>query len=916
MAEKDNYYLLLELPLDPPVRDKAKLEAAINAKQAEWNKKLNSPLGVKFSSYVAKLPAIKEALLRSDIQRDEVIAEAEKIIMAEIAETLDFIASSGFVTEAQLKDLCKRYPQYSEASLKKMIKVPVVSSGTFKAPEKPADPPFKPVDSVLMGKIQSLLGGLSKSDIYDFLGCPRTTSSKEICELASQAIAKVQVGRKTPEASATQELAGLVKSIFAEKDGKAAYDYAHRRGALTALQDKFALLCKTSEKSNSITWEGYQSSIALCRSVGMSAEEAEYAVYDYYCNKKKCPPPVSPENASAHSDVFYCKSCLAPNPKGAKICQKCGLPFKVQCPQCGKTVGFDSAHCDGCSFPVGDMPLALRYLEESKLLAVQDNWTGAEKALKTALIYWPGNKECLELQKQIAAREAKIHLENLTLSGVIKASVTTDRVSLSWPAASARDPGKKTDLNQVSYQLMRKRGGSPSNPQDGEILTETRLLNYDDTTCVPGVIYGYAVFPVYDGCASSSCVVSPRVMTVADVFNLKIVSDDKEIRLQWENPQNCSGVKCVRKLNSEPRDMRDGEEIPLKSGAQGLVDTGLKNKQTYGYRICAVYTDPDGKPCLGVGIPCSGTPAERPEMLNSLRYVLNESNAELSWTPLKDCTVRILVSQSAIAETGAFLPETDPVFARSEAVRDVDQVRGVGNWRLPGAGIYYLTPVVCKGGNALVGQAIPVVPCVSNVKVRRQTGNIEVSWDWPRGCGEVRLVWRNDKFPESPFDGAASQAVISKSAYDSNKAHIIRQVGDRAFYFNIYTTLKVEGKEICSAPQTGVSLGQQGLSQLTYSIVRKKKFLIWGNDGIELKINVTRGSVPELILLRQARRQPLSKMDGSVCLRIPASNGKSAVVPLPPGTVQPGMYVKLFLADDADESKIKMIHPAPGDMKI
>lgn len=935
-----NHYLLLDLSLDPPVKDKARLESTIAKKLAEWNGKRSTPKGTLYKSLAERVPDIKKSLVLSDDTiRDQVIAEAMKIAKERVAVLLEAIAASGAVTEAQVKEVCKKVPQFSEKTIRKMIKVPIVEKvgPVFKEPKKPADPPIKPLDNMLMDNFQKWLDVLKKDNVYDFLGCSRTSTPAAMCELAKEIKSKaLKAAKKTSDIDASQELAGLISTHFQKQGVKEAYDLALKTYiGKKRLEDIFSIRCKTTDKSNSIDWKSYQASIADCRAIGMSQEEAEYFVYEFYCKKRKCPPPSVPQNEKPQPTVHYCKACLAPNPEDAVACQSCGTPFKVKCPKCGQVVGLDSPYCSKCSFPVGDMPLALKLLKDGRLMAASGDVARAERAIDQALVYWPGNSDCLSVKSEIEQRRkkaqaeaelreqrakeeaAKAHLDNISISGAVNAKVSVGRsVALSWPLATIRNPSLKTDSSKITYFIVRKADAVPSDPHDGERLAETQQQRFEDTSCEAGIIYGYSVFPAYGGVPRKGGISSPKVMTVADVSGLTSISDDGEVRLQWRNPPNLAGIKCVRKTGGEPHDLKDGEELRVKSGDQGLVDTGLQNRQVYGYKIFALYRGPDGNQVVSDGVACTASPAERPKMLDTLHYEMIEKNAKLSWTPIAGCAVKLFASQSPIASAGTFVSETDPIFARCENVRDVDQARGEGNWKVPSSGIYYLTPVTCKDAMALVGKAIPVIPCVTNVNVIRRSGNVEVSWDWPRGCDEVRLVWRNDKIPESAFDESASHVTVTQTAYRRDMAYIVNHAGSSSYYFSVYTLSRVEGKEVCSAPQSCVSVGEAERRSLTYSFDKKKKFVFFGANIVTLNIKVSEGGIPELVLVKKFRRQPLSRQDGTVCHRIPATNDFAASIRLPDGVAETGAFLKLFFANADVEPTFRVNHPAFSQMRI
>ena len=292
MAEPINYYLILDMTLDPPVKDKAWLEAAIQKKLIEWTTGLCNPAkGLLYKSLLEKVPEIKKALLTDDAARDAIILDATRIARNRATTLIGAVSKVGSVTEPQVAALCRALPFFSEKTIREMIPVPIVAEGApvFKIPAKPADPPIKPLDDWQMDRFEKSLSVLGKKDIYDFLGCPRTSTPDGMCAIADEELRRARITpHKTAETCARQELAGTIASCFKRKDAKEAYDlalktYAGRR----QLTEIFGI----RSASKTIGWKAYQESIADCRAIGMSQEEAEYFVYDFYCLRRKCPPP-------------------------------------------------------------------------------------------------------------------------------------------------------------------------------------------------------------------------------------------------------------------------------------------------------------------------------------------------------------------------------------------------------------------------------------------------------------------------------------------------------------------------------------------------------------------------------------------------------------------------------------------------
>ena len=85
---------------------------------------------------------------------------------------------------------------------------------------------------------------------------------------------------------------------------------------------------------------------------------------------------------------------------------------------------------------------------------------------------------------------------------------------------------------------------------------------------------------------------------------------------------------------------------------------------------------------------------------------------------------------------------------------------------------------------------------------------------------------------------------------------------------------------------------------------------------VTLNIKVSGGGIPELILVKKFRRQPLSRQDGTVCHRIPATNDFTSSVLLPEGVAEKGAFLKLFFANPDVEPTFRVNHPGFSEMRI
>jgi len=70
--ERENYFILLELPVDPPASDPAHIRAAIARKKQEWTRLQDHPRKrAQAMAYLAMLPEIERVLLDPLARKNE-----------------------------------------------------------------------------------------------------------------------------------------------------------------------------------------------------------------------------------------------------------------------------------------------------------------------------------------------------------------------------------------------------------------------------------------------------------------------------------------------------------------------------------------------------------------------------------------------------------------------------------------------------------------------------------------------------------------------------------------------------------------------------------------------------------------------------------------------------------------------------
>ncbi|MDD3154002.1 MAG: zinc ribbon domain-containing protein [Victivallaceae bacterium] len=938
MAE--NFYLLLGLSLDPKIEDPKQLLKAIEQKEIEWNNSRTNSVGpdtLRYTQYGEMIPEIKSRLAGSDAtSRQEIILEAESICQAKLLELMEGLSAKGYLTESDIARICKEVPQYSEKSIRKKITVPVKenSKPQIVAPPKPAPPPVSPQTLEIMTKDmpawEKLLNLVGKETMYDFLDC--TPLSREQTLLASvKAIqSKTPPAKKTARYSAEVELAGKIATYLKKTDAKSVYDLVLKDyQAKNKLGKIFALRIDTgTPKVKRILRSDYLASIKEALAIGMTKMEAEYFVYDFYISTRKCEYPIPAENEKPFKPILFCRACLTANDDHADVCQKCGMPFKVKCPKCGKENLLDKSFCS-CGFAIGDMPIALNAMKAAKDFLAQNNLRDAENMIRRGLLYWPDNPNALEMQSKLAELRRKItlqecekHLLNLTAPAKVTACVTpTYSIDLNWTASAFADASLNSRREEISYLVIRKKDALPSSPKDGEALIDTSNTHYEDTKIEYGQVYGYAIFASYSGIPGKHAAASKKIIVTHDIVNPKVTTGENQLQITWEPCGRVIDYVCRRKKGGIPQNFADGEPVPVSAASGGILDTHLVNGQMYGYWIAAVFCGTNGERITTAGVTLSGTPVARPPRLDNVDYTVTAAGLEFSWGPIPGCVVWLFLSSAPFAATGDLCDIKDGIFSGIDKIMDCNQSEGKAAWNGKIVGKVYLTPVVCRNQSALICNAIPIVQIkkISHLKAQRRAGDLEITWQWPEGVEEVCLLYRSDQYPETHDDELAAKVNILRSHYEQEKAHIIRRCGNQAFFCSVYSVVRdAAGALYYSAGQFVCSIGNQSQTIIRYSIINRKQFFLFGKQILQIKIHaVGGGGIPGMVLLKKNNRQPLRREDGIAVMKIaPDSNASEATFPMEENRIEKNVYLKLFLDKREDMQFFTIEHPDAEKMKI
>ncbi|MBQ7454432.1 MAG: zinc ribbon domain-containing protein, partial [Selenomonadaceae bacterium] len=138
----------------------------------------------------------------------------------------------------------------------------------------------------------------------------------------------------------------------------------------------------------------------------------------------------------------------------------------------------------------------------------------------------------------------------------------------------------------LTYTLIRKVGGVPKTYRDGDPLIEnTDRTEFVDSSVLPGVLYGYAVFSTRLGTTSTPTTTTALHYSDLDAKKLIAKTENGACKFIWRLPsENCLGVRILRSDSA-------GKSVVVADCVQSnsFVDKAVKNREQYQYRLQCVY---------------------------------------------------------------------------------------------------------------------------------------------------------------------------------------------------------------------------------------------------------------------------------------------------------------------------------------
>ncbi len=329
--QRENYYIILELSVDPPENDRGVIEQAIQNKKVEWSRLRNHPTkGLQVQKFINMIPDIQQVMLDDTLRNKEAQAAAEFIEVgkenkiSEIDGHIDILMGKGYISKEDIIRLAKIHglsqneindritakkdAKYSRIDqlislrmgkgyitedemgkiakknamdveeIRKRIRCPIVKD------DKESDHlKIRPLDKSIEKAINDNLKVVGKTSLYDFLRLSENSDLKVLQENAGKKKKDLAtIGRKDAVLTAGVTLAGHCLTIFKNNDTRIAYDVSLARAKLAALDSDINIAAINKK----IRHEYFDALIKKAIEYGMDKEEAASYIKSH-CREKQ-----------------------------------------------------------------------------------------------------------------------------------------------------------------------------------------------------------------------------------------------------------------------------------------------------------------------------------------------------------------------------------------------------------------------------------------------------------------------------------------------------------------------------------------------------------------------------------------------------------------------------------------------------
>ena len=479
-------------------------------------------------------------------------------------------------------------------------------------------------------------------------------------------------------------------------------------------------------------------------------------------------------------------------------------------------------------------------------------------------------------------------------------------ISVSWR--------KSQSIGDLAYCVIRKKNTPPESIKDGEILVKTTQTLFEDNKAEAGQIYYYAVYTLRGETPSKSSALSQTVQRIAEVKDLNAKPSTGCINLSWKKPSNALDIEVWRKENGIPVNSSDGKRL---EGVRhdGVLDSGLKNGTSYGYRIITIYKGISKAIEKSDGITISSTPSSPPPFIDTLKSKKVKNKLNLSWKPPSRGNVILYISSKSFSFSKGDIINPYELVDLGEQVQPSTPNNAI--YKIKFQGVIYVLPITIEGELYVAGESIAVTSIdeVSQIRHEASGGKIFLEWEWPHNCNKTLVSYRHDRYPKGFDDQVATKKYFTKVEYARESGFVISKPEAKDYYFNIFV---VSDKTEDSFFSSGIHYYLPGNDAINIAYEIKITKSIFGKiKNVQLILSCSQPvQLSNLYLIKKRGNIPLNVDDGTNISIINTHIEKQAIIEIDISEIQANTYARVFFKDSDQMKKYRMVMPPKKKLKL
>ena len=405
--------------------------------------------------------------------------------------------------------------------------------------------------------------------------------------------------------------------------------------------------------------------------------------------------------------------------------------------------------------------------------------------------------------------------------------------TLSWNASG--DSG-------ITYKVVRKKNGIPSQHADGEVLaSDLDRLEYKDKTLSPGVSYGYAVFAYRYGVYSDPVVCEVINYSELDKSRLQAAADDGVCRFSWVLPPNCVGVRILRSINTMPGETPNNDaKVVAHSATSSFEDTTVQNDVRYGYRLQCIYQYGSSQR-FSHGHTVFLSPEEPPALLKQLSAKVDNRMVTVQWRcdakAGQTVTVKEIGADAPVVPVGKVLPSSNmnaalgngKILATANASAQTCQFPIPENTSVNFA---VVVTTATRGMMSGILQASSVEKCeIDRAGSRIEGGKLKILLQkWPKTLERIHYIVATKTGSQAPWarmEDARNRTMnsVSVQEYVRDGMILVDPVPKTDLYISVIGQYKMPDGTVVFSDASKLRLSNKPKERITYR-------LSWGSGGL------------------------------------------------------------------------------------